>query len=46
MLRGKCDVLHTQSINLTQDASIFQTELILIQEAAEHLTVNEDTWGL
>ena len=29
------------------DASIFQAELaIAIQEAAKHLTVNEDTWGL
>ena len=46
MLKGKGDVLHTQSINLTGDASIFQAELIAIQEAAKHLTVHEDTWGL
>ena len=46
ILKGKGDVLHTQSINLTGDASIFQAELIAIQEAAKHLTVNEDTWGL
>ena len=46
ILKGKGDVLHTQSINLTGDASIFQAELIAIQEAAKHLTVNEDKWGL
>ena len=43
ILKGKGDVLHTQSISLTGHASIFQAELIAIQEAAEHLTVNKDT---
>ena len=43
ILKGKGDVLHTQSINFTGDASIFQAELIAVQEA--HLTVNKDTWG-
>ena len=32
--------------NFTGDASIFQAELIATQEAAKHLTVNKDTWGL
>ena len=46
ILKGKGDVQHTQSINLAEDASIFQAELIAIQEAAKHLTVSEDTCGL
>ena len=47
LLRGKGDVLHAQNINWTEDASIFQVELTqAIQEAAKHLTVNEDYWGL
>ena len=45
ILKGKGDVLHTRSINLTGDASIFQAELIAVQEAAKPLTVNKDTGG-
>ena len=46
IMKGKDEVLHTQSINLTGEASIFQAELIAIQEAAKHLQDNEDTQGL
>ena len=46
ILSGKEVVLHTQSINLTGEASIFQAELIAIQEAATHLYTHEDTQGL
>ena len=42
ILSGKDTVLHTQSINLTEKASIFQAELIAIQEAAIHLYTHED----
>ena len=45
-MKGKDTVLHTQSINLTGEASIFQAELIAIQEAAKHLQENEDTQDL
>ena len=45
ILKGKGDVLHTLSINLTGDPSIFQSELIAIQEEARHLTVNETHGG-
>ena len=43
ILSGKDRVLNTQSINLTGEASIFQAELIAIQEAAKHLYTHEDT---
>ena len=46
ILSGKDRVLNTQSINLTGEASIFQAELIAIQEAAKHLYTHEDTQGL
>ena len=46
ILSGKDRVLNTQSINLTGEASIFQAELIAIQEAAKHLYTHEDTHGL
>ena len=46
ILGGKDVVIHTQSINLTGEASIFQAELIAIQEAAKHLIMHEDTQGL
>ena len=42
MLSGKDRVLHTQSINLTGEASIFQAELIAIREAANHLYKHEN----
>ena len=45
ILSGKDKVLHTQSINLTGEASIFQAELVAIQEAAKHLQAHEDTNG-
>ena len=43
ILSGKDRELNTQSINLTGEASIFQAELIAIQEAAKHLYTHEDT---
>ena len=46
IMKGKDTVLHTQSINLTGEAMIFQAELIAIQEAAKHLHENEDIQGL
>ena len=46
MMKGKDNVLQTQSINLTGVASIFQAELIAIQEAAEYLRLNEHNQGL
>ena len=46
VLSGKDRVLNTQSINLTGEASIFQAELIAIQEAAKYLNTHEDTQGL
>ena len=46
ILSGKDRVLNTQSINLTGEASIFQAELIAIQEAAKDLYTHEDTPGL
>ena len=45
-MKGKDNVLRTQSINLTGVALIFQAELIAIQEAAEYLRLNEHTQGL
>ena len=42
-MKGQREVLHTQSVNLTRNASIFQAELIAIQEAAKHLITHEDT---
>ena len=46
ILSGKDRVLNTQSINLTGEASIFQAELIAIQEAEKYLYTQEDTQGL
>ena len=46
IMSGKDRVLYTQSINLTENASIFQAELIAIQEAAIYLLNNEDTQGV
>ena len=46
IMSGKDRVLHTQSINLTENASIFQAELIAIKEAALYLQNNEDTQGV
>ena len=46
ILKRKDRVLHTQSINQTGEASIFQAELIAIQEAAKHLHIHENTQGL
>ena len=40
VMRGKSEILYSQSINLTNDASIFQAELIAIQEAANFLTLS------
>ena len=45
ILSGKDRVLSTRSINLTGEASIFQAELITIQEAAKHLYTHKDTQG-
>ena len=39
------DLLHTESVNLTGNASIFQAELIAIQAVATHLTEHEDIQG-
>ena len=41
ILSGKDRVQNTQSINLTEEASIFQVELIAIQEAAKHLNTHK-----
>ena len=46
IMEGKNTILQTQSINLTGEASIFQAELIAIQEAARYLRLNEDTQGM
>ena len=46
IMKGKDTLLQTQSINLTGEASIFQAELIAIQEAANYLKLNEDTQGM
>ena len=46
ILSGIDRVLNTQSINLTGEASIFQAELIAIQEAAKHLYAHKKTQGL
>ena len=46
ILSGKDRVLSTPSINLMGEASIFQAELIAIQEAAKQLFTQEDTQGL
>ena len=46
ILSGKDRLLNTQSINLKGEASIFQAELISIQEAAKYLYKQEDTQGL
>ena len=46
ILSGKDKVIQTQSINLTGEASIFQAELIAIQEAATHLYRHENTHNL
>ena len=45
ILSGKDVVLNTQSLNLTGEASLFQAELIAIQEAAKHLYMHEDIKG-
>ena len=46
ILSEKDKVQHTQSINLTGEASIFQAELIAIQEAAKHLQLKKDAGGM
>ena len=46
IMKGKDSVIQTQSINLTGEASIFQAELIAIQEAAKYLISSENTDGL
>ena len=45
IMKGKNTLIHTESINLTENASIFQAELIAIKEAAIHLTLHEDIPG-
>ena len=44
-MSGKDKVVQTQSINLSVSASIFQAELIAIQEAAKYLLLHEETEG-
>ena len=45
ILSGKDKILQTQNISLTDNASIFQAELIAIQEAAKQLLLHEETTG-
>ena len=44
-MKGKETLVHAESINLTDNDSIFQAELIIIIEAAIHLTHYEETMG-